>query len=204
MPIKATTINADGTLNDITAFTIENLRGYRWGDKKQDKRPCNGTNAPGGKVVQIVNNIKDWQHGYKKVLSPGYYSNRVRSHDDEYRMRYRFDYEECMGWEWDVVATAVTPQGSKTATCKFKVIVSNHNDSPYWTEAIEHGDKYAIYGIVILVVLLAMCFLIDPRPPPPLLPPLPPLPGTQTQYRSTTVIPLLTASSAKVSIWFSR
>jgi hypothetical protein len=198
LPIKATTINADGTINDVTAFTIENLRGYRWGDSKQEKRPCNGTNAPGGRVVQIVNNVVDWQEGYKKVLTSGYYSSRVRGGDDEYRMRYRFDYEECMGWEWDVVATAITPEGTKTATCKFKTIVSNHNDSPYWTEAIEHGDKYVIYGEVILVLLLAMCFLVNPPSPP-----LPPLPGTPTQYHSTTVIPLLTASSALVPHWFS-
>ena len=155
MPLRATTINTTGHLSRVTNFTIQNLRRFDWGDKKQAKRPCLGTNVPSGtidlngdasgKVVQLVNDEDDWQGGYKK-LDGSFYSNRLRGNDGLTRMKYRFDYEECMGWEWDVVATAMTSQGVKTAKCQWRVIVSDHNDSPYWTEPLLHGDKYVMPG----------------------------------------------------------
>ena len=156
MPLRATTINTTGHLSRVTNFTIQNLQGYRWGDSRQAKRPCLGTNVPSGtidlngdasgKVVQLVNDAEDWSGGGNKKLGGGFFGSQIRSHDGVTRMKYRFDYEECMGWEWDVVATAMTPYGVKTATCQWRLIVSNHNDSPYWTEPLLHGDKYVMPG----------------------------------------------------------
>ena len=151
LPLRATTINTTGHLSRVTNFTIQNLRGDRRHLSANSKRPCLGTNVPSGtidlngdasgKVVQLVNDEDDWQGGYKK-LDGSFYSNRLRGNDGLTRMKYRFDYEECMGWEWDVVATAMTSQGLKTAKCHWRVLVSDHNDSPYWTEPLLHGDRY--------------------------------------------------------------
>ena len=151
IPIKAAAYNnGTGKYDDVPAANIEirNIRRYDWGAADQAARPCLG--GPGG-VNQAPNNYTGYAGQNVVALNTALTPTTSvgvswgSREDAGQRLLYRFDYEDCKGWEWDVVATA--PDGSgHTSTCKMRAIVRDRNDKPFWDadngEAVIRGDIF--------------------------------------------------------------
>ena len=134
--VKATWFDTAGKEGSVNAFEIKNLRRYDLSVAAKAKTCTllsSGT-GPGGASLP------------RFALDGGSTAGTAAlSKKEDQRVQYLLDFEDCLGWAFDLVATSNTTEvgtPKATSTCVFKIRVNNLNDRPFWGEAITGGDRY--------------------------------------------------------------
>ena len=148
--VKATWFDETGTEGAVTKFTIANLRRHDFSTAAAAKTCALGS----GTSASLA----------RFRLDP------TLSGTDNQRVQYMLDFEDCMGWAFDLVAESGTTAGAAgatkaTATCQFTFQVKNLNDMPYWGEAVQSGDRYGRANTAGVLPFLAARRKVTERSP---------------------------------------